>query len=197
MATTLSPAERELAGDPGLAAARPRRTARPPGDADDSECPAAYRAQLLQPLDDRAMSGSAFEVPVRLRTGDGFDQKVDHFVQHHRSKELDVSLLLISLVGFLPADDHRVVTTVDAITETLTENGLVLRYRTDGMSTGGLDGAEGTFLVCTFWLVQALAQHGDDERAGAVFERALGVSNDVGLRMVSNFPQACAGWLSR
>ena len=112
-----------------------------------------------------------------------------------------------SLVGFLPADDHRVVTTVDAITETLTENGLVLRYRTDGMSTGGLDGAEGTFLVCTFWLVQALAQHGDDERAGAVFERALAVSNDVGLlaeeydvkheRMVSNFPQACAGWLSR
>jgi hypothetical protein len=68
------------------------------------------------------------------------------------------------------------------------------------MSTGGLDGAEGTFLVCTFWLVQALAQHGDDERAGAVFERALAVSNDVGLlaeeydvkheRMVSNFPQA-------
>jgi alpha,alpha-trehalase len=93
---------------------------------------------------------------------------------------------------------------VDAITETLTEKGLVLRYRTDEMST---DGAEGTFLVCTFWLVQALAQHGDDERAGAVFERALGVSNDVGLlaeeydvkheRMVSNFPQACAGWLSR
>jgi GH15 family glucan-1,4-alpha-glucosidase len=63
-----------------------------------------------------------------------------------------------------------VVATVDAITETLTENGLVLRYRTDEMST---DGAEGTFLVCTFWLVQALAQQGDDERAGAVFVRAL------------------------
>jgi alpha,alpha-trehalase len=66
-----------------------------------------------------------------------------------------------------------VVATVDAITETLTENGLVLRYRTDVMSTDGLDGAEGTFLVCTFWLVQALAQQGDDERAGAVFVRAL------------------------
>ena len=65
------------------------------------------------------------------------------------------------------------VATVDAITETLTENGLVLRYRTDGMSSDGLDGAEGTFLVCTFWLVQALAQQGDDERAGAVFVPAL------------------------
>jgi len=104
------------------------------------------------------------------------------------------------LVGFLPADDLRVTATVDAVADTLIQDGLVLRYRTDGDSTDGLDGDEGTFLLCTFWLVQALAQRSDRERATAVFERALAISNDVGLlaeeydvkhaRMVGNFPQA-------
>ena len=130
----------------------------------------------------------------------GFDEHLGTFVQHYGSQELDASLLLMPLVGFLPADDPRVAATIDAIADTLTQDGLVLRYRTDGASTDGLDGAEGTFLLCTFWLVQALAQRGDRERASAVFERALAVSNDVGLlaeeydvkhqRMLGNYPQA-------
>ena len=130
----------------------------------------------------------------------GFDGQLGTFVQHYGSHQLDASLLLMSLVGFLPADDPRVVATIDAIADTLTQDGLVLRYRTDGDYTDGLDGDEGTFLLCTFWLVQSLAQRGDHERAVAVFERALAVSNDVGLlaeeydvkhqRMVGNYPQA-------
>jgi GH15 family glucan-1,4-alpha-glucosidase len=130
----------------------------------------------------------------------GFDEHLGTFVQHYGSKELDASLLLMPLVGFLPAADSRVAATIDAIANTLTQDGLVLRYRTDGDSTDGLDGDEGTFLLCTFWLVEALAQRGDRERASAVFERALAVSNDVGLlaeeydvkhqRMVGNYPQA-------
>jgi len=100
----------------------------------------------------------------------------------------------------LPAADPRVAATIDAIADTLTQDSLVLRYRTDGGSTDGLDGDEGTFLLCTFWLVQALAQRRDRQRATAVFEGALAVSNDVGLlaeeydvkhdRMVGNYPQA-------
>ncbi len=130
----------------------------------------------------------------------GFDEHLGTFVQYYGSQEVDASLLLMPLVGFLPADDPRVAATIDAIADTLTQDGLVLRYRTGGVSTDGLDGAEGAFLLCTFWLVQALAQRGDLERAAAVFARALAVSNDVGLfaeeydvkhqRMVGNFPQA-------
>ena len=83
---------------------------------------------------------------------------------------------------------------------TLTEDRLVLRYRTDGGTADGLDGREGTFVLCTFWLVQALAQRGETDRATALFERALRLCNDVGLlseeydtthrRMLGNFPQA-------
>jgi len=130
----------------------------------------------------------------------GFDEHLGTFVQYYGSDQLDASLLLLPLVGFLPADDPRVAATIDAIADTLTQDGLVLRYRTDGNSTDGLDGDEGTFLLCTFWLVQALAQRGDRQRAAAAFERALAVSNDVGLlaeeydvknqRMVGNYPQA-------
>jgi GH15 family glucan-1,4-alpha-glucosidase len=130
----------------------------------------------------------------------GFDEQLGTFVQHYGSRELDASLLLIPLVGFLPADDRRVIATVDAIADTLTEDGLVLRYRTDGIPTDGLHGGEGTFVLCTFWLVEALVQRGETDRATALFERALGLSNDVGLlseeydtrhqRMLGNFPQA-------
>ncbi len=130
----------------------------------------------------------------------GFNAHLGTFVQHYGSQELDASLLLMPLVGFLPADDSRVAATIDAIAGTLTQDGLVLRYRTDGDSTDGLAGDEGAFLLCTFWLVEALAQRGDRDRASTVFERALAVSNDVGLlaeeygvrhqRMVGNYPQA-------
>lgn len=130
----------------------------------------------------------------------GFDDHLGTFVQHYGSRELDASLLLIPLVGFLPADDPRVVATVDAIADTLTEDGLVLRYRTNEVPTDGLHGGEGAFVLCTFWLVEALAQRGETTRATALFERALDLCNDLGLlseeydtkhrRMLGNFPQA-------
>jgi GH15 family glucan-1,4-alpha-glucosidase len=130
----------------------------------------------------------------------GFDARLGTFVQHYGSTELDASLLLLPLVGFLPPDDPRIVATVDAIERDLTVDGLVLRYRTDGPGTDGLEGDEGTFLLCSFWLVQALAMRGETARATALFERVLALRNDVGLlseeydvvggRMLGNFPQA-------
>jgi GH15 family glucan-1,4-alpha-glucosidase len=130
----------------------------------------------------------------------GFDDRLGTFVQHYGSTELDASLLLLPIVGFLSPDDPRIVATVDAIARDLTQDGLVKRYRTDGVDTDGLDGGEGTFLLCTFWLVQALAMRGERERATALFERVLTLRNDVGLlseeydvvaqRMLGNFPQA-------
>ncbi len=120
------------------------------------------------------------------------------FVQSYGSSQLDASLLLLALVGFLPAHDPRIVATVDAIERDLTVDGLVLRYRTDG--TDGLEGDEGAFLLCSFWLVQALAAQGETARATELFERVVALCNDVGLlseeydaeaqRMLGNFPQA-------
>jgi GH15 family glucan-1,4-alpha-glucosidase len=151
------------------------------------------------PGDVTRLRGLADEVHAHV-CANGVDKRLGTFVQYYGSDQLDASLLLMPLVGFLPADDPRVAATIDAIADTLIQDGLVLRYRTDGDSTDGLDGDEGTFLLCTFWLVQALAQRGDHGRASAVFERALAVSNDVGLlaeeydvehqRMVGNYPQA-------
>jgi GH15 family glucan-1,4-alpha-glucosidase len=104
---------------------------------------------------------------------------------------------MLPLVGFLPADDPRVLSTIDATEEWLTDDrGLVYRYR----EGDGLDGEEGTFLLCTFWLAQALAMAGRLERARVVFERAASFANDVGLlaeevdpisgELLGNFPQA-------
>ena len=94
---------------------------------------------------------------------------------------LDASNLMMPIVGFLPADDPRMLATIDAIAERLTDDrGLVYRYRTEG-GVDGLAGEEGTFLLCTFWLAQALAMAGQVERAREVFERAAGYANDVGL----------------
>ncbi len=130
----------------------------------------------------------------------GFDDRLGTFVQYYGSSELDASLLLLPLVGFLPADDPRIVATVDAIERELSVDGLVLRYRTDGAGTDGLEGDEGAFLLCSFWLVQALAMCGETVRATELFERVLALANDVGLlseeydavggRMLGNFPQA-------
>jgi GH15 family glucan-1,4-alpha-glucosidase len=103
----------------------------------------------------------------------------------------------VSLVGFLPADDPKVWATIDATEAHLTdERGLVYRYR----SHDGLEGKEGTFLLCTFWLAQALARAGQSARARTVFERAVAFVNDVGLlaeevdpvskELLGNFPQA-------
>ncbi|GAA4025587.1 glycoside hydrolase family 15 protein [Arthrobacter methylotrophus] len=129
----------------------------------------------------------------------GFDTERNTFVQSYGSKELDASLLLIPKVGFLPHDDPRVIGTIDAIQRELTEDGFVLRYR-PADSDDGLPGREGVFLACSFWMVDALLGAGRHAEATALFERLLGLSNDVGLlseewdanagRQLGNMPQA-------
>jgi GH15 family glucan-1,4-alpha-glucosidase len=129
----------------------------------------------------------------------GFNASRGTFVQCYGSTDLDASLLMIPRVGFLPGDDPRVVATVEAIQHELTEDGLVLRYRT-GDSDDGLPGSEGVFLACSFWLVDALHAMGRQKDARALFERLLGLRNDVGLlseewdpineRQLGNTPQA-------
>ena len=122
------------------------------------------------------------------------------FVQSYGSTELDASLLLIPLVGFLPADDVRVTTTVDAIaTELADADGFVRRYLPEP-AVEGLTGHEGSFLLCTFWLADCYALQGRRDEAVALYERLLALRNDVGLlseqwdarhgRMLGNFPQA-------
>jgi GH15 family glucan-1,4-alpha-glucosidase len=121
------------------------------------------------------------------------------FVQHYGSDALDAALLLIPLMGFLPRDDPRVCATVFAIADELTEHGLVLRYRTEE-TDDGLEGKEGTFLICSFWLVSALCEIGEVDRARQLCERLLGYASPLGLyaeevdpetgRHLGNFPQA-------
>ena len=127
----------------------------------------------------------------------GWSDRANAFTQSFGSDELDASNLMLPLVGFLPADDPRVLATINATEERLTDDrGLVYRYR----SHDGLEGEEGTFLLCTFWLAQALARAGQPARARTVFERAAAFVNDVGLlaeevdpvsgELLGNFPQA-------
>jgi len=127
----------------------------------------------------------------------GWSERAGAFTQAFGSEALDASTLLLPIVGFLPGDDPRVSATVDAIAERLTDPlGLVYRYRADD----GLEGEEGTFLLCTFWLAHAFALRGDVGRAREVFERAAGFANDLGLlaeqadgatgELLGNFPQA-------
>jgi GH15 family glucan-1,4-alpha-glucosidase len=129
----------------------------------------------------------------------GFDKKLNSFTQSYGSKSLDASCLRLPLVGFLPIDDPRMIGTVEAIQKHLIRDGLVLRYDT-GKTDDGLEGGEGVFLACSFWLVACLQIMGRTEEAGAMFERLLALRNDVGLlseeydpkakRMLGNFPQA-------
>jgi GH15 family glucan-1,4-alpha-glucosidase len=121
------------------------------------------------------------------------------FTQHYGTTELDASNLLIPLVRFLPADDARVVATVNAIQDELSDNGMVLRYRTQ-TTDDGLSGEEGTFAICSFWLVSALAEIGANDRARALCERLLSYASPLQLyaeeiearsgRHLGNFPQA-------
>jgi GH15 family glucan-1,4-alpha-glucosidase len=132
----------------------------------------------------------------------GFEAKRNTFVQSYGKPELDASLLRIPLVGFLPPTDSRVVGTVDAIRDELTiGNGLLLRYLSGVKGeVDGVAGAEGAFLACSFWLVDALTIIGREADARALFEQLLALRNDVGLlaeqydthleRLVGNFPQA-------
>jgi GH15 family glucan-1,4-alpha-glucosidase len=123
------------------------------------------------------------------------------FAQSYGSDELDASILLLPIVGFLPPDDPRIVSTVAAIERELMVEGLVLRYRTktDG-EVDGLPRGEGVFLACSFWLVEVLVLQGRREEARALFDRLLALRNDLGLlaeeydpiarRQLGNFPQA-------
>lgn len=121
------------------------------------------------------------------------------FTQSYGSNNLDASLLVIPLVRFLPRDDERIINTVHEVEKELTLNGLVLRYlQTD--TDDGLSGDEGTFIMCSFWLVQCLALIGELQKARILFDRLLDIRNDVGLlseeydtvnhRMLGNTPQA-------
>ncbi len=121
------------------------------------------------------------------------------FVQHYGTQALDASALLIPLMGFLPPEDERVRATVLAIADELTQDGLVLRYRIE-QTDDGLEGEEGTFTICSFWLVTALAQIGEAARARALCEKLLALAGAVDLyaeeidaasgRQLGNFPQA-------
>jgi alpha,alpha-trehalase len=127
----------------------------------------------------------------------GWSEQAHAFTQAFGSNELDASVLMMPIVGFLPATDARMRATIDAIAERLTDDrGLVYRYR----SHDGVEGQEGTFLLCTFWLAHALALAGELDRARSIFERATRYVNDVGLlaeevdpltgELLGNFPQA-------
>lgn len=131
----------------------------------------------------------------------GFDPVRNTFTQYYGSQELDAALLLIPRFGFLPPDDPRVVGTVDAVQAALGHDGFVRRYDTAADTpVDGLPGDEGTFLACSFWLVDALHMTGRTKEARVLFERLVGLANDVGLlaeeydpvagRQLGNFPQA-------
>jgi GH15 family glucan-1,4-alpha-glucosidase len=131
----------------------------------------------------------------------GWSEARQAYAQSFDSDELDAAQLLMPILGFLPAGDERMRSTIDAIADELTEDGLVLRYRNrEGMNADGLTGEEGTFVICSFWLVSALAKAGEVDRAEALFDRLVSYANDLGLlaeeidtssgELLGNFPQA-------
>jgi GH15 family glucan-1,4-alpha-glucosidase len=130
---------------------------------------------------------------------EGFNAAKGAFVQYYGADELDASLLLLPLVGFLPADDPRVRGTIEAIGRELMADGLVQRYRSH-KGVDGLPPGEGVFLACSFWYCDCLTLLGRRREARALFEKLLGLCNDVGLlaeeydpaarRLLGNFPQA-------
>jgi GH15 family glucan-1,4-alpha-glucosidase len=129
----------------------------------------------------------------------GFSCELNSFVQFYGSKDLDASLLLLPLVGFLPPEDPRIRGTIAATEKYLLRNGLVARYNPK-VGVDGLPGDEGSFLACSFWLVDNYVQQGRMQDAKELFERLLALRNDVGLlseeydakegRQLGNFPQA-------
>ncbi|MDE3191515.1 MAG: glycoside hydrolase family 15 protein, partial [Acidobacteriota bacterium] len=126
----------------------------------------------------------------------GFSERKQAFAQALDSNDLDAAALLIPLAGFLPAGDERVRSTIEALERELMQDGLLRRYHSDD----GLDGSEGAFVICSFWLCSALARAGEAERAEELFERVVGYANDLGLlaeeidpasgELLGNFPQA-------
>jgi len=131
----------------------------------------------------------------------GWSEKRQAYAQSFDSDELDAAQLLMPILGFLPATDPRMRSTIEAIARDLTEDGLVLRYRNEeGLNADGLTGEEGTFVICSFWLVSCLAKAGEADRAEALFDQLTGYANDLGLlaeeidtqnaEQLGNFPQA-------
>jgi GH15 family glucan-1,4-alpha-glucosidase len=158
-------------------------------------------AQLAAIRDDptlqKAWSATADEIRDDILTHGVSDRGV--LRQHYDTDALDASTLLAPLFGFLPGSDERMRNTVDAIAQDLTEQGYVLRYRTDE-TDDGLSGKEGTFLICSYWLVSALMIVGETAQATAMMERLLRIASPLGLyaeeyevdraRHLGNFPQA-------
>jgi GH15 family glucan-1,4-alpha-glucosidase len=131
----------------------------------------------------------------------GWSESAQAYAQSFGADELDGAALLMPIYGFLPATDPRMRSTIEAIARDLTEDGLVLRYRAqEGLNADGLSGEEGTFVICSFWLVSCLAAAGEVERAEALFAQLAGYANDLGLlgeeidtangEQLGNFPQA-------
>jgi GH15 family glucan-1,4-alpha-glucosidase len=130
----------------------------------------------------------------------GFDRELNSFTQTYGAQELDASLLLLPLVGFLPATDERMRGTIEAVERELLQDGFVLRYRTQKQGVDGLPPGEGAFLPCSFWLANCYELLGRHDEAEALFERLIGLANDLGLlseeydpkakRLLGNFPQA-------
>ncbi len=162
-------------------------------------CDRGARLARLREADDQAEEWQRVADEIHADVlQNGVDER-GVFVQHYDTDALDASLLLAPLVRFLPSDDERIVNTVKAIAEELTVDGLVLRYRVEE-TDDGLSGEEGTFAICSFWLVSALAEIGEAERARQLCEKLLSYSSPLGLfaeeidarngRHLGNFPQA-------
>lgn len=157
---------------------------------------AVERFGLAGPVERWRALRSAIHAEVCQR---GYDPAQHTFVQYYGATEPDASLLMMPLVGFLPADDERVRGTVAAVERELMHSGLVARYVTHA-EVDGLPPGEGCFLACTFWLADNYALAGRHDEARALFDRLLGLRNDVGLlaeeyepnsgRLLGNFPQA-------
>jgi GH15 family glucan-1,4-alpha-glucosidase len=158
-------------------------------------------ARLAERRGDEEQSDRWQSVAQEIRE-DILDRGVDGrgvFRQHYETDALDASNLLVLLLRFLPPDDERVRATVAAIRDELTENGLVLRYRTE-QTDDGQEGEEGTFLICSFWLVSALSECGERRAAEQLCERLLAYASPLGLyaeeldaasgRHLGNYPQA-------
>ena len=161
--------------------------------------------RMIQDVEKHGMEGPAehwAEVREQIRAEvleKGFHKGKNSFTQHFDTDQLDASLLLIPLVGFLPHHDPRVRGTTAAVERELLKDGYVLRYNTDD-SKDGLPPGEGAFLACSFWLVDNWSMQGREDDARALFERLLSLRNDLGLlseeydpkhkRMTGNFPQA-------
>jgi GH15 family glucan-1,4-alpha-glucosidase len=149
--------------------------------------------------DERAQRWRAGAEEIRAEVLDKGVSDKGIFRQHYQTDDLDASLLLLPIMGFLPPDDERIRATVLAIADDLTKDGLVLRYRVEGTDTG-FEGEEGTFTICSFWLVTALAMIGETERARALCQKLLSFAGPLQLyaeeidtttgHHLGNFPQA-------